>query len=141
MHLTNNAVQRTASSYGRYEDGNQLSFDDFQKIIDSRSSKKGSVSVKNDLVQDMKFIISRTIDSVKFKLNPKNRKGCFELFGYDFMVDDDFTVWLIECNTNPCLDESSMLLSRLIPRMIDDAFRLTIDRELPSPQEQKMKEL
>lgn len=81
----------------------------------------------------MKHIVSKTIDAVKKKLDPQRRNGCFELFGYDFMVDADLTVWLIECNTNPCLDESSGILRRLIPRMIDDAFRLTIDREFPSP--------
>ena len=28
----------------------------------------------------------------------------FEIFGYDFMVDEDFKVYLIEVNTNPCLE-------------------------------------
>ena len=30
-------------------------------------------------------------------------------------------------NTNPCLEESSPLLEKLIPRMINDALKLTID--------------
>ena len=29
VHLTNNAVQKNAKEYGRFEDGNQLSFDQF----------------------------------------------------------------------------------------------------------------
>lgn len=90
------------------------------------------MSVHNHLVEDMKFIISKTIDSVKKKLNPRRMKGCFEIFGYDFMCDHDLSVWLIECNTNPCLDESSAILRRILPRMIDDAFKLTIDREFAS---------
>lgn len=81
----------------------------------------------------MKFIVMKTIDSVKKKLDPNKRNGCFEILGYDFMVDSDFTVWLIEVNTNPCLDESSYLLKKLLPRMIDDAFKLTIDRDFQSP--------
>lgn len=52
----------------------------------------------------------------------------FELFGYDFMIDEDFNVWLIEVNTNPSLDESSSYLTQLIPRMIDDLVKLTVDR-------------
>ena len=87
----------------------------------------------------MKHIVVKTIDSVKNKLNPKKRRGCFELFGYDFMVDNDLTVWLIECNTNPCLDESSGLLRRLLPRMLDDTFRLTIDKEFVSPTQEKVR--
>lgn len=57
------------------------------------------------------------------------------------MCDNDLTVWLIECNTNPCLDESSSLLRRLLPRMLDDAFRLTIDRDFASPIDKKIEKL
>lgn len=84
-------------------------------------------------MEDIKFIITKTMDAVKRKIDPNKRSGCFEIFGYDFMVDSDFTVWLIEVNTNPCLEESSDLLKRLLPRMLDDAFRLTLDRDFPDP--------
>lgn len=33
-----------------------------------------------------------------------------EIYGYDFMVDKNGGLWLIEINTNPCLEESSPLL-------------------------------
>jgi len=33
-----------------------------------------------------------------------------EIFGYDFILDHDLNPWLIEVNTNPCLEESSSLL-------------------------------
>lgn len=62
------------------------------------------------------------------KLNQKGRKHCFELFGLDFMLDQDLNCLLIECNTNPCLEESSRLLQVILPRMIDDLFKLTIDQ-------------
>ena len=55
------------------------------------------------------------------------RKQCFEIFGYDFIIDSDFNVFLIEANTNPCIEESSSILKVLIPRMINDALTLTID--------------
>lgn len=61
------------------------------------------------------------------KMNPNNRKECFEIFGLDYIIDADLNVWLIEVNTNPCLEESSGLLSKLLPRMLDDAFKITID--------------
>ena len=56
-----------------------------------------------------------------------NRKFVFQIFGYDFMIDETGHPWLIEVNTNPSLEESSKLLCKLIPRMLDDAFKLTID--------------
>lgn len=92
-------------------------------------------------MQEIKHIIAKTIDSVKSKLNPKKLEGCFELFGYDFMCDSDLTVWLIECNTNPCLDESSAILRRILPRLLDDMFKLTIDKIFPSPNELLLDEL
>jgi D-alanine-D-alanine ligase-like ATP-grasp enzyme len=55
------------------------------------------------------------------------RKQCFEIFGYDYIIDNDYNVWLIEANTNPCIEESSSILKKLIPRMLNDAFKLTID--------------
>ena len=58
------------------------------------------------------------MSSVKKKLNQNERKFCFEIFGYDFIIDSDFHTWLIEVNTNPCLEESSPLLAMLIPRML-----------------------
>ncbi len=36
-------------------------------------------------------------------MDPKNLSHNFEIFGLDFMIDNNFHVWLIEVNTNPCL--------------------------------------
>jgi len=36
-------------------------------------------------------------------LNPMGRKHCFQLFGYDFMIDKIGYPWLIEVNNNPCI--------------------------------------
>ncbi len=39
--------------------------------------------------------------TVKDKLDRKF--GCFELFGFDFLIDDNLNPFLIEINTNPAL--------------------------------------
>lgn len=49
-----------------------------------------------DLILDT-FFCSRKM------LNPNRRKNIFELFGYDFLIDEDLRTWLIEVNTNPHL--------------------------------------
>lgn len=66
--------------------------------------------------------------SVGTKINKRNSRYCFEILGYDFILDNNFDVWLLEINDNPGLCESSPLIKVLIPRMIDDALRLTIDK-------------
>lgn len=38
------------------------------------------------------------------------------------MIDNQGQVWLIEINTNPCLEESSPLLHKLIPRMLSTKY-------------------
>ncbi len=76
-------------------------------------------------------IIEMSLISSRLKLNKHNRRFCFEILGYDFMIDRDLKPWLIEVNTNPCLEESSSLLKQLVPRMLDDAFKITLDYLYP----------
>ena len=47
------------------------------------------------------------------------------------MIDEGGHVWLIEVNTNPCLETSNSLLSRIIPNMLDNAFRIVLDSLFP----------
>lgn len=75
--------------------------------------------------------------SVKKKINANQRKHCFEVFGLDFFIDSELKVWLIEVNENPCIQCSSPLLGQLIPRMLNDAFKLTIDQIIERKIEEK----
>ena len=75
--------------------------------------------------------------SVKKQLNRSNRKHCFEIYGYDFMIDENLKTWLIEVNTNPCLELSSPILEEILPRMLDDAFKLTLDKIYPPTKKEK----
>jgi len=61
------------------------------------------------------------------KIDPHRREHTFEIFGYDFMLDEDFKIYLIEANTNPCLETSCPLLARIISELLDNSFRLTVD--------------
>jgi hypothetical protein len=65
------------------------------------------------------------------KINKANRRFCFEILGYDFMIDEGMKPWLIEVNTNPTLEESCQFLKQVVPRMLDDAFKLTLDLIFP----------
>jgi glutathione synthase/RimK-type ligase-like ATP-grasp enzyme len=46
----------------------------------------------------------------------------FELLGYDFMIDTDLNVKLIEVNQNPCLSTLSQSQGNLIKKLLNDVF-------------------
>lgn len=50
------------------------------------------------------------------------------------MIDAELEVWLIEINSNPCLELSCPLLASLIPRMVENVLELTLDALFPPPQ-------
>ena len=55
----------------------------------------------------------------------------FELLGFDFMVDQELNVHLIEVNQNPCLDALTAQQEVFIKKLLDDTFaypRLTQPR-------------
>lgn len=81
----------------------------------------------------MKKIATDTIKAVSRKIDPFRRHNTFEIFGYDFMIDEDLKPWLIEVNTNPCLELSSPLLGRLIPSMVENAVKIAVDPLFPPP--------
>jgi len=78
-------------------------------------------------------IVADSIAATYQKLNASQRSHSFELLGYDFMVDTNWKPWIIEVNTNPCLALSSPYLSRLIPEVLENAARMTIDVLFPRP--------
>ena len=43
------------------------------------------------------------------------------------MIDVDLNVWLIEVNSNPCLDTSPVYLSKIIPELLDNTLRIALD--------------
>jgi len=129
IHLTNYSVQKHNKNFSKVEIGNEISFQSFQQELNRQNSGK---NFKKDIFPEITKIIGITAKAVKNKINIMNRKNCFEIFGYDFILDINFHPFLLEINTNPGLEESSPLIKMLVPRMIDDALRLTIDKGFES---------
>ena len=86
--------------------------------------EKGTSFGLSETLAQMKDLVRLSLNSTKKKLFKKDRKSCFEIFGYDFLLQDDGHAFLIEANTNPCIEESNQLLANLIPRMLSINFHL-----------------
>lgn len=126
VHLTNDAVQQFADDYGKYENANKLSINDFQRFL-SQNFEAQSVSFVRDLLPRMERLVTDSVRAVALKIDPLRKHNSFEIFGYDFMIESDFQVKLIECNTNPSLEVCSPLLARIVPELLDNSFRIALD--------------
>ena len=125
VHLTNYSVQKYSNKFEQFEDGNEISINDLENSLNNYY--KLNIDFRNQVIPKIKNIVLISMNSVRKLINKYNREKCFEIFGYDFMFDYELNPFLIEINTNPGLEISSPLIKKLVPRMIDDAFRLTID--------------
>ena len=127
IHLTNYSVQKYHSHFSELEIGNEIPFNDFQFELDVKHSLK---NFRKDIYPKIVRIVRLTGGAAKKgKMNFMGFKNCFEIFGYDFILDENYKPYLLEINSNPGLEFSSPLIKKLLPRMIDDAFKLTIDEE------------
>lgn len=67
------------------------------------------------------------------------KKGCFELYGFDIMIDDEFNVWLIEVNSSPAMDYSTHVTEKLVKQCLEDCCKVIIDYENAKTAKQKKK--
>lgn len=145
VHLTNDAIQKKSSDYGKFENGNKLSYDDFQEVL--KAITGDACDFYKEILPQIRQIVTDTLEAFANELEGRSsspdaigqQANCFELFGYDFMMDQDLKLYLIEVNTNPCLEtESCPLLSRLIPQVVDQAFKVAVDPFYDGGSEQEI---
>jgi hypothetical protein len=51
------------------------------------------------------------------------RRNCFELFGADFMLGEDFSPWLIEINSCPCMQPTTSVTARMCSQCLEDVIK------------------
>ena len=54
----------------------------------------------------------------------RNKNSCFEVFGFDILIDSDFKPWLLEVNVSPSLSSSSPMDKYVKTMLLSDSFYL-----------------
>lgn len=80
-----------------------------------------------ELSAAMHAVMADCVLAARELLCPQRLEHCFEIFGFDFMVDHTLRLWLIEVNTNPCMDLCNALLATIIPSMLEATLVATVD--------------
>ena len=129
IHITNYSLQKKNPNFEKFEEGNELSFKDFQKYINSIGKK---IDIYKDIIPKIKEKLIIAVNSCKKKLNKRNIMHTFEIYGCDLILDNNFNPFIFEINDNPGLSISSPIIEMIIPRIIDDALRLSLDMIFPT---------
>jgi hypothetical protein len=151
VHLTNFSInKRNIKNYVK-NDGKQMSEvaskqnmdDDDDEDPEQESSSKWSLrflkkylskkysNIKQKLIfEGIKDAIVKTLISVEPNIvKEMNKVGdrqrcCFEVYGFDIMIDQNFKSWVLEVNCLPSLSSSSMFDKQVKSQLITDSFTL-----------------
>ena len=117
MHLTNVAIQKTSTQYDEKLGGKW----DIRSLKLYLMSKFGPerTSEATALIQDL---IVRSIQSVAKTII--NDKHCFELYGYDILLDDQLKPWLIEINASPSMTANTPTDYEGKINLLEDTFQV-----------------
>uniref|UniRef100_A0A3Q1BF18 Tubulin--tyrosine ligase-like protein 9 n=1 Tax=Amphiprion ocellaris TaxID=80972 RepID=A0A3Q1BF18_AMPOC len=121
MHLTNVSVQKTAPDYDP-EKGCKWQMQQLRRYL---TAKHGREMVET-LFKEMDNIFVRSLLSVQNVII--NDKHCFELYGYDILLDQNLKPWLIEVNASPSHTPSSQEDYEMKCRLLEDTLNV-VDME------------
>uniref|UniRef100_A0A7S1SNS3 Tubulin--tyrosine ligase-like protein 9 n=1 Tax=Tetraselmis chuii TaxID=63592 RepID=A0A7S1SNS3_9CHLO len=125
-HLSNNSVSKYAQR-GRTDEitlaGNMWSVARFkQHLLESYGTE---LVWGEEIVPQMKAIVRQTLTAAQGEVKP--RKNTCQLYGYDFMIDDNYKVWLLEINSSPTMEPSTEIAARLCAEVQEDIVKVVVD--------------
>lgn len=129
MHLTNYAITKESSNYiideeGEY--GSKRSLKSLWKTLESKQidTKKLWTKISESIVKTI-LLIQPEIKHVMATIeNQLEINKCFEILGFDIMIDKDITPWVIEVNHSPSFTCDSKLDLVVKSSLITDTLRL-----------------
>ena len=117
VHLTNVAIQKTAPDYDS-EKGCKWSLFELRRYL---AGMYGEPRVEK-LFDDVYQLMIKSLQSVQKAII--NDKHCFELYGYDILLDCNLKPWIIEVNASPSLTASSRSDYEMKCRLLEDMLHV-----------------
>jgi len=122
-HLSNNSISKYAERDRTDEitlAGNMWTVDRFKQHL---KETLGSGQVWDDqIVPQMKNIVRHTLAAAQGEVKP--RKNTCQLYGYDFMIDASYKVWLLEINSSPTMEASTDISAHLCSEVQEDIVKV-----------------
>ncbi|EGD73485.1 tubulin-tyrosine ligase [Salpingoeca rosetta] len=125
IHLTNVSLQKHSGEYNDIH-GGKWHVDNLRLHVESTRGKEAA----DKLFDDMNWVILQSLKSVQSVMI--NDRHCFEVYGYDIIIDDDLKPWLIEVNASPSLSATTVADRIMKHTVIDDVFSIVCpDNRMP----------
>ncbi|XP_031421395.1 protein polyglycylase TTLL10 [Clupea harengus] len=126
-HLTNQYMQKKNPLYSKLKEETVWSVERFNEYVNENFKAKGLPKdwVNGAFARRMQQIMMQCFMAVKAKLVRK--LGFFDLIGCDFLIDEDFKVWLLEMNCNPALHTNCEVLKEVIPTTVTETLDLSLE--------------
>jgi hypothetical protein len=103
IHLTNNSISKKSKHFKASSiEGCMWTLDQFRAFL---MSEFGQDIWSQKIYPKMKKIVKYSLENV----GNLGRKNSFEVFGYDFMIDEELNPWLLEINSSPAMDYSTVI--------------------------------
>ncbi|XP_033642169.1 protein polyglycylase TTLL10-like [Asterias rubens] len=127
LHLTNQYVQKKNPGYQDMKEDTVWSMDRFNDHVNSLAKEKGLPRdwVHNQFTKRMTQIMTHCFNAVKNKLQCK--LGYFDLLGFDFLLDEEMKVWLLEVNVNPALHTNCETLRNQLPPLVQEVLDVVLE--------------
>lgn len=124
-HITNTYQQQSHPDF--VESECVMPLDDLDDIL-AEQGVADAADKKRKILDDIGRITAESFDAYKGEFSVfQPLPNCFEVYGVDFMVDEDFNVWLLEFNPGPDFKQTGSRLNGVIRDLMADTLNIVTD--------------